>query len=361
MSLSKKPVDIEDVLEVVDKTVLRPFIAISISLAVWVLGYSWTSRLFQGTLIYTTLVVLYSLIPHLISIALSPHPRKYLFSPPKIDWSEQIVLVTGAAGEIGFTLVQALSTKGARVIALDIKPESDWVFTGDETGSGQSVFYYRCDISKKEEVDSVAERIWKDLGDPTIVVNNAGIVQGKKILDLTEQDIKETVGVNYVSHFWIVKAFLPAMLKTKRGHILTVASVLGLIGCARLTDYCSTKAAIIQFHEALRFELNTQYDAPEIYTTLLLPSFVHGPLFASVTMSNNPFIKFFSPALEARDIVQRMIDRLGVEQSGVIMMPSYVRIVPFMRWIPGLREICQNLSEADHAMDKFVRPGKKAD
>lgn len=55
-----------------------------------------------------------------------------------------------------------------------------------------------------------------------MLVNNAGIVQGKKILDLTEEEITESVGVNYVSHFWIVKAFLPAMLKAKRGHIVRV-------------------------------------------------------------------------------------------------------------------------------------------
>jgi NADP-dependent 3-hydroxy acid dehydrogenase YdfG len=53
-----------------------------------------------------------------------------------------------------------------------------------------------------------------------MLVNNAGVVQGKKILDLSPEDIKQTFDVNVLAHFWCLKAFLPGMIKNKTGHIV---------------------------------------------------------------------------------------------------------------------------------------------
>lgn len=83
-----------------------------------------------------------------------------------------------------------------------------------------------------------------------MLVNNAGIVKGKLLLDLTEDDVLEwvghcvdeslfmtysTFGSNTLAHFWILKAFLPGLLARGSGHIVTVSSVLGLIGCAQMS------------------------------------------------------------------------------------------------------------------------------
>ena len=147
--------------------------------------------------------------------------------------------------------------------------------------SGNNIAWYGCDVSKKAEVDACAKKIREEVsclfskrpanqrrihradrprcslchqfGDPTMIVNNAGIVQGKKILDLSEEDVNEyvahpnplpplsslivyaarsetdsvcfsshrTVGVNLTSHFWILKAFLPAMIARKSGHVVS--------------------------------------------------------------------------------------------------------------------------------------------
>lgn len=105
------------------------------------------------------------------------------------------------------------------------------------------------------------------MGDPTIIVNNAGVVKGKLLLDLTEEDIKEyvwfrpdlfhsltssdpqdgywvldailkgsTFGSNTLAHFWILKALLPALLRTGKGHIVTVSSIMGLVASAQMSE-----------------------------------------------------------------------------------------------------------------------------
>lgn len=70
-----------------------------------------------------------------------------------------------------------------------------------------------------------------------MVINNAGIVTGHSLLDLSEQDILATFGVNTVAHFWTIKEFLPFMLKAKRGHIVNVGSILGQVGVNMMSEF----------------------------------------------------------------------------------------------------------------------------
>ena len=92
-----------------------------------------------------------------------------------------------------------------------------------------------------------------------------------RTLCLTRAD-GSTFGANTLAHFWTLKAFLPAMLKRNSGHVVTVSSVLGLVGAAQMSerasrtatpssypaDYCASKAALVSLHSTLRFELDSR-------------------------------------------------------------------------------------------------------
>ena len=86
---------------------------------------------------------------------------------------------------------------------------------------------YYCDVSNYELVKECAEKCKKAYGDVDILINNAGIVSGKKILENNEKLIEKTLHVNTISHHFTVREFLPAMIKKNRGHIVTVASCAG--------------------------------------------------------------------------------------------------------------------------------------
>ncbi len=92
-------------------------------------------------------------------------------------------------------------------------------------------------------------------GPVTILINNAGIVSGKKILDNKEQTIQKTFQVNAISHTITVKEFLPDMLKKNKGHIVSIASMAGIVGVPGLADYCGSKFAVFGVDESLRLEL----------------------------------------------------------------------------------------------------------
>lgn len=104
---------------------------------------------------------------------------------------------------------------------------------------------------------------------PTMLVNNAGVVTGKKLINCSIPEIERlilglkyitvslcrTIKVNVLGHFYLIKAFLPGLIQQKSGHILSVASVMGLTGAAYAVDYCASKFAVTGYMEALRQEL----------------------------------------------------------------------------------------------------------
>jgi len=224
-----------------------------------------------------------------------------IFGPGPLDWGEQIVLITGGASGVGELLANTLAVRNVTVVFFDINTT---------TTENYNITYYKCDVSKSEEVEAVAKKVIEEIGHPTVLVNNAGVAQGKLILDLSPEDVRQTFEVNTLAHFWTLKAFLPEMIKKKSGHIITVASIGGLVGIAQMTDYNASKAAIISLHESLRYELDKRYHTPQIRTSLVIPGHILTPLFSTVRFPNNRLFRFCFPSLEPITVVKAIIAAL---------------------------------------------------
>ncbi|KAF9481842.1 retinal short-chain dehydrogenase/reductase [Pholiota conissans] len=277
-----------------------------------------------------------------------------LFGPSAFDWSEEIVIITGGSSGIGELLANTLAVRNVAVVVLDIKPI--------ET-ENYNIAYYECDVSKWEEVEAVSKKVIDEIGEPTMIVNNAGVVQGKLILDLLPEDINQTFGANTLSHFWVLKAFLPGMLKRKTGHIVTMSSSMGMTGVAQMSDYCASKAAVIAMHESLRYELDNRYNCPKIRTTLVCPGHVLTPMFQTVTFPTFSFFKFLAPSVQPVQVVKRIIAALDDQHSQTVYIPFFVHFIPFTQQLPSfLRDFVQWVSGADYAMESFVKvSGRRSD
>ena len=129
-------------------------------------------------------------------------------------------------------------------------------------------------------VYSTAEKVREEVGKVDILINNAGVVSGRPFLECTDNQLRRTMEVNALAHFWTVKAFLPDMISSNKGHIVTVASAGGIVGSAGLVDYSASKFAAFGFDEALRSELKKQ--RLNIQTTVVCPYFIKGEMFAGV-------------------------------------------------------------------------------
>lgn len=237
-------------------------------------------------------------------------------------WDKEIALVTGGSNGIGWILANRLADRGVCVYIWDIvaPPGFDSVAGGDISTLGR-ISFMKVDISDPKAVskayDSIKQTSSSNQSNPiSILVNNAGICMAKDLLSLTDNNVERTFGVNTMSHFWIVRPVLRAMIERRHGHIITVASTMGLTGVADMTDYCASKAAAVGFHDSLRQELNKLPQPHLIHTTLLCPGLILTGMFRGIRIK----VPFLVPPLYPETVVERIMGSL--EDSVLIPKPS---------------------------------------
>lgn len=248
-----------------------------------------------------------------------------------LDWEEQIIVITGGSSGIGALLAETLAMRQCTVAVLDVKPTKS---------EHDNINFYECDVSDWTQVSTVAKQIKKELGAPTVIVNNAGVVQGKLIVDLTEEDVKQTFNVNVVAQFNVLRAFLPDIIEAKIGHVVTVSSLLGRTGCAQVSDYAASKAALISLHECLRQELDYRHHVPLVRTTLLTTGLVQTPMFSGQrplrenAMMPGWLFDFAMPALPPHAVVKEIIKAIDLQESRDIVLPELAKTALLMPILP---------------------------
>lgn len=188
----------------------------------------------------------------------------------------EIILITGAGHGIGRELAIGYASLGATVICWDINEKTSNKTMNDIKKMGKnSVYAYRCDVTDREEVFRVAKKVKEEVGDVTILINNAGIIFTKPLLNQSSDEIERVINVNMIAHYWTLKAFLPSMIEKNRGHVVAISSLAGLIGFFYGTVYCPTKFAVIGMMDAVRDELRLQTNGKcSINFTTIYPIFV---------------------------------------------------------------------------------------
>lgn len=223
----------------------------------------------------------------------------------------QKVLITGAAKGIGRLMAFKIARKGGQVIVWDIDSEGLAELGAELDGA---IATYVCDMSSRENIYQTAERTLADHGRVDILINNAGIVQGKPFLEADDALIQRTFDINVLAHFWTVRAFLPGMIARGRGHIVTIASAGGLTATVRQVDYSSSKFAAVGFDEALRLEL--KHHGQRIRTTAVLPYYINTGMFAGVQKTRFPWLL---PIMEPDYVAERVVQAVEKNKQRVAL------------------------------------------
>jgi len=179
------------------------------------------------------------------------------------------------------------------------------------------VHYYQCDITSTQQLAAVAKEIRSQVGDPTVLINNAGVARGKNLLAATERDVRFTFDVNALAHYWTVKEFVPAMVRADHGMVVTVASFAAWITVADMVDYAASKAAAQAFHQGLATELVTRHGAPRVRTVVVNQGFTKTSLFTGYA-ADAPFL---APALEPQSVAEAVVRQVLSGRSGQVILP----------------------------------------
>lgn len=199
----------------------------------------------------------------------------------------------------------------------------------------------------------MAARTLAESGAIDILINNAGIVSGKNLLDISDGEIERTFQVNTLALFWTVRAFLPSMLERDSGNIVTMASAAGLAGTAKLTDYCSSKFAAVGFDESLRLELKQQNS--KVITTVVCPFYTDTGMFDGVKTRFSWLLPILKPEAVARRIVYAIQrDRRRVVMPWFVYTSWPSRLLP-VDWFDAL----MSFFGVSRSMDEFRRGAGK--
>ncbi|WP_273889008.1 SDR family oxidoreductase [Rubrobacter naiadicus] len=284
--------------------------------------------------------------------------------------SGKTALVTGGASGMGRLMAMKLARRGARVVIYDLD-EAAIEEAVREAGAynGGRAYGYVCDVSDREMVYEVADRVRREVGDVEILINNAGVVTGKTLMEAPDEQIERVFKVNALALYWVTKSFLGPMMEKNEGHIVTIASAAGIIGVSKQTDYSASKHAAVGFTESLRVELK-RYGYRGIRTTIVSPYYVDTGMFRGVK-TRFPIVSPYYvdtgmfrgvktrfprvlPILDPDRVaekVMRMIERNRQE----IKMPFIVTTVPALHVLPAnLLDRIMDFFGVNHSMDEFV-------
>lgn len=163
-----------------------------------------------------------------------------------------VVLVTGASRGIGREIAKQIAQEGNKVIANYNKSEEQAKSLQKEY---KNIEIYKADVSQRYEVHKMIENILNKYGKIDVLINNAGISEYKVFSDVTDEDWNKIINTNLYSAFCVTQEVLPNMIHYKKGCIINISSVWGIVGAACETIYSTAKAGMHGLTKSLAKEL----------------------------------------------------------------------------------------------------------
>lgn len=172
---------------------------------------------------------------------------------------EKIAVVTGASRGIGRGVALALAREGAMVVVNynGSKERADEVVAEIEANGGKAVAI-RCNVSDFEQAKEFFAGVVKEYGCIDILVNNAGITRDNLMMKMSEEEFQDVIQTNLAGVFHGVKFVTRPMMKQRRGRIINMASVSGIIGNMGQSNYSASKAGVIGLTKAAAKELSSR-------------------------------------------------------------------------------------------------------
>ena len=172
-----------------------------------------------------------------------------------MKFSKEVVLVTGSTRGIGKSIAEAFAREGALVIIVGRDQKSAQAVAQEITAQGGQADGFACDVTNLENVQETINKILDKHKSIDILINNAGITKDNLLLRLGESDWDDVIRINLKGVFNTTKVVAKAMLRAKKGKIISIASLIGITGNAGQSNYAASKAGVIGFSKSVAREL----------------------------------------------------------------------------------------------------------
>jgi 3-oxoacyl-[acyl-carrier protein] reductase len=214
--------------------------------------------------------------------------------------ANEVALVTGASRGIGRAIAKQLAAQGAIVLGTATSEAgaqgiTQWLKEPGYRGRGLVL-----NVAEQGSVDALLKDVEAAEGAPTVLVNNAGITRDNLLLRMKTEEWDEIINTNLASVFRLCKGVLRGMMKARRGRIVSIASVVGVMGNAGQANYAAAKAGIIGFSKSLAREIGSR----GITVNVVAPGFIATDMTAQL------------PAEQQQQLTQQIaLGRLGTPED----------------------------------------------
>ena len=181
----------------------------------------------------------------------------------------RVVLITGGSKGIGLACAHAFAALGDKV-----------AITYNSSAPPTEYFGIKCDVTKQNEVDAAFSAVEEHFGPVEILVSNAGITKDTLLLRMNEEDFTSVIDANLTAAFRVDKRATQGMLRARKGRIIFMSSVVGLLGSAGQSNYAASKAGLVGLARSLARELGSR----SITVNVVAP----GPVETDMTAALSP-------------------------------------------------------------------------
>lgn len=235
-------------------------------------------------------------------------------------------LITGGASGLGREFAEQLLSQPQNSVALlDINADNLSTLNSKLTASfgADRVETYVQDIRDTQQLKKTIENIRAN-GPIDVLVNNAGLVGGKLLVDLEHSQIDDVFDVNVKALVHISKMVLQRMKAQGHGHIVNIASAAGFTPVPYMAPYVGSKWAVVGFSESLRLEMEAM--GPDFHCTTVCPAYIDTGMFEGAKDN------FLLPILHAEQVVKSIIKAVRKKKI-YVRLPFMVRFTPFLRGV----------------------------
>lgn len=193
-----------------------------------------------------------------------------------MNFTDKVVLVTGASRGIGKAVALAFASRGAKVVGTATSASGADKITEYLAGNGKG---FVLNVASAESIEQCLEAVRAEFGEVDVLVNNAGITRDNLLMRMKDEEWDDIISTNLTSVYRMSKSVLRPMMKKRSGRIITISSVVGLMGNPGQCNYASAKAGVIGFSKSLAKEVASR----GITVNVVAPGFIATDMTAALT------------------------------------------------------------------------------
>jgi NAD(P)-dependent dehydrogenase (short-subunit alcohol dehydrogenase family) len=231
--------------------------------------------------------------------------------------NDKVIVITGASSGIGERLAEIAAARGARVVLAARRSDELSAIAGR---IGERALAVVTDVTRRSEVERLRDQALARFGQIDVWVGNAGRGITRSVTQLTDADFDDMMATNVKSVLYGIQAAVPHFRERRRGHLITVSSMLGRIAMTPIRSaYSAAKAAVNSLMSSLRLELRTEY--PDIHVSTVLPGVVATP-FGSSALHGGPDSRVLPNAQPVDEVARAIADLIERPRAELYTRPE---------------------------------------